>query len=212
MHSLIRFDALRLQLASLSGERSALLRSKDSLDIKQHKTEQDVENIKKARALLQLVAQRTQQELEIRIGALGSLALKTVFPEDPYRIILRFEQKRGRTEACLRFSRERDTMEIKPIDACGGGTVLVAAFALRLTFWKISHNRTAPIIFLDEPFHYLSKDLMDRAGEVLREIARKLNVQIIMVTHEEELLTGVDRVFHVRIQQGVSRVTRKELK
>jgi DNA repair exonuclease SbcCD ATPase subunit len=204
MLTLGRYDAVRNKLLQALGERKGLYRAKREAKIKMLESSTAMENAKKARAFLQLVAQRTQQELEFRVGSLGTLALKAVFPDDPYKIVLRFEQKRGRTEAALRFTREKDSMEIKPIDASGGGAVLVAAFALRLTFWKISHKPTAPVMFLDEPFHFLSKDLMEKASEVLREIAKKLDVQIIMVTHEEELLAGVDRAFVVRKKKGIS--------
>lgn len=209
MDTLTQYDALRRRVDRLCGERDGLLRSKQTAEQELVVAEQEIDNAKKARTVLQLVAQTTQQELEYHVSSLGSMALRAVFPEDPYKIQLRFDQKRGRTEAVLRFIRERDNMEIKPYEACGGGAVLVAAFALRLTFWRMAHKKTAPIMFLDEPFNYLSKDLMEKAAEVLREIAQKLKIQIIMVTHEEELLAGVDRVFSVSIRKGKSRIQRK---
>jgi DNA repair exonuclease SbcCD ATPase subunit len=62
------------------------------------------------------------------------------------------------------------------------------------------------VLILDEPFRYLSTDLQSKASEMLNEISERLGLQIIMVTHEEELVDEVDKTFRVRINKGKSTV------
>ena len=44
----------------------------------------------------------------------------------------------------------------------------------------------------------LSRDLHHKAAEMLKEISEKLGLQIIMVTHSEELIEAADKVFTIR--------------
>ena len=50
---------------------------------------------------------------------------------------------------------------------------------------------------MDEPLKFLSKDLQSRAAEMLQDLSHRLKLQFIIVTHEEQLVEGADRVFRV---------------
>jgi len=166
--------------------------------------EQDrLENLEKAQAVLQAVAQQTQEALSYHVAELVSLALEAVFPL-PYTFKVEFVQKRGKTEADLLF--ERDGMVRDPIDDTGGGVVDVAAFALRVSLWSLQKYKTRPIIILDEPFRFVSANLQPKAIEMLQEISAKLGIQFIIVTHEDEIMEGADKVFKVTNKNGTSRV------
>ena len=159
--------------------------------------------IGKAQALVQEVAQETQEELRYKLADLVTLALQSVFPE-PYRFVVRFTQKRGRTEAEMLV--EREGMEIDPYEASGGGVVDVIAFALRLCLWRLKAKRTRATMILDEPFRFVSRDLQEGVGKMVAKISRELELQLIIVSHEEELISNADKVFRVTIRDGVSTV------
>lgn len=154
----------------------------------------------RAQVIIQQVAQATQQELEYRISELVTLALSSVFPI-PYQFKLRFVVRRGKTEADLLFL--RDGQEIDPLSASGGGVVDVAAFALRVALWRLS-NGLRPVLVLDESFKWISASYLSLAGEMLRSLSGKMGIQIILVTHLEPLIEAADKVFRVRMQNGVS--------
>ena len=159
--------------------------------------------IEQAQKIIQTVAQQTQEELKYNIEEIVTLALSAVF-EDPYEFVIDFVQKRGRTEAKLLFKLGENMID--PLMASGGGPVDIAAFALRIAMWNIKHPRTRPIIILDEPFKFLSRDLQPKAGLMLSEISKKLGIQIIMVTHNEDLIDSADKVIRIKIFKGVSKV------
>ena len=150
--------------------------------------------LEKARKILQTVAQMTQQKLEYHLSEVVSLALDAVF-DNPYRLRLRFEQKRGKTEANLLF--ERDGKSIEPMSASGCGVIDVASFALRVALWSLRRPRTRAVLILDEPFKNLSNDLQERASEMVSLVSERLGIQTIMVTHNQELIKTADRIFHV---------------
>jgi DNA repair exonuclease SbcCD ATPase subunit len=195
---------LRSRLENRKGRRDQLLQGLEQARDRARDQRRLLRNLDRAQAVLQVVAQRTQQELEVQIGGLVTMALAAVFP-DPYEFVLRFEQRRGKTEADLLFS--RDGSEVHPLSASGGGVVDLAAFALRVALWRISSPALRPTIVLDEPFKHLSEDLQPKASALLKEVSSRLGVQFIMVTHSEELVESADRVFQVSLRRGMSRVT-----
>jgi DNA repair exonuclease SbcCD ATPase subunit len=157
----------------------------------------------KARAILQLVAKETQEQLEYKISELVSLGLSAIF-DNPYELVLEYEIKRGKTEAQLLFKRSESV--VKPLLASGGGAVDVAAFGLRVAIWSLKQPRSRNTIVLDEPFRFLSKQHQEKASQLLSEISKKLGIQIIMVTHNPEFIKAADKVFMVSKQNNVSKV------
>ena len=166
----------RLATAQLKAERLALREAK----AKAHA-------LQEALAVAQELAQQVQEEAHAKISDIVTHALSVVF-DQPYAFRIKFEQKRGRTEASLVF--ERLGLEVDPLTASGGGVVDVAAFALRLSALLLSRPQGRKLLILDEPFRYLSRDLRPRLKELLETLAKDLGVQIVMVTHDPELQTG----------------------
>ena len=161
----------------------------------------EVDYTEKARLIIQKVAKATQAELEYYISELVTLAFASVFP-DPYEFGVAFEEKRGKTECRMRFL--RDGHEVNPLSGSGGGPLDIASTTLQFTIWSL--NKTRAIIGLDEPFRFLSRDLQPKAGEMLKEVSKKLGLQILMVTHSEDLAACADKTFHFDIKQGVTHV------
>ena len=117
---------------------------KDEKRLEEEETNQ--KHLEEALLITQTVAKKTQEELEYRISEIVTMALGSVF-DDPYEFCIRFDIKRGKTEATMFFSREGE--EIDPLNASGGGVVDVAALALRLSCYLITRPRPAPIFFFE---------------------------------------------------------------
>ena len=153
--------------------------------------------------IIQQVAKQTQEQLEYRISELVSLAIYAVFHDAPkFKVI--YETKRNKTEAGLWF--DQDGELINPMDADGGGIVDIASFALRVALWSLAADKTDSVLVLDEPFKHLSADLQSKAGKMVKEISARLGLQIIMVSHIDELVDEADKVFRVTQKNKISTV------
>jgi predicted ABC-type transport system involved in lysophospholipase L1 biosynthesis ATPase subunit len=157
----------------------------------------------RAGEVMKMVALKTQQQLQYHISDITTMALDAVFP-DPYELVAEFVQRRNKTECDLLFEREGERVD--PLSASGGGAVDVASFALRVASWSMERPRLRNTLILDEPFRYLSAGLLPKASEMLSRISREMGIQVIMVTHSEELMEGADRVFTVSQRKGISKV------
>lgn len=164
------------------------------------------EDLEAAQAIIQLVAQATQEELKYHVSELVTLALAAVF-EDPYELEVDFQQRRNQTEADIWFV--RDGERVDPLTASGGGAVDVAAFALRISCWSLRKPRTRPILILDEPFQHIKGEADNiKAIQMVKGVSQQLGLQVLMVSDERiplaEIEAGADRVFKIGIKKKVS--------
>jgi ABC-type glutathione transport system ATPase component len=180
-----------------------LLKSQGKLDhlLQQQKTEKEKgeslviykKDLGIAQAFLQSVSAETQSQLKIHIEDIVQLALDSVFPGE-YKFELIYEIKRGKTEANLQFSKNREVInDIFNDDS--GGLVNMAALGLIITAWSLGDTR--PTLFLDEPMKQLSEDLKPYGAEVLKQLSQELGLQFIIISHDKEIIDIADKVFEM---------------
>ena len=95
------------------------------------------------------------------------------------------------------------------INYLSGGEKTSIALAYRLTLNSLIRKETesmkSNLLILDEPTDGFSKTQLSKVRTLLEELHSQ---QIILVSHEKELETYVDNVFHVSRSEEYSRVTR----
>jgi len=192
-------DALSIaqtRFERLKGEKILIERilseKKETLETKKHQ----VEILAKARWVISEVAKLTQERFKDRVETLVTTAIRAVFDRS-FEFILGLERKRNKLE-CQLLVRERE-VEYIPKDDMGGGIVDIISFALRVVLWSMQKPRTRNVLIFDEPMKYVGKgELLDRAGRMLREISRGLGIQLVLVTHEPQLIEMADQAYYVR--------------
>lgn len=152
------------------------------------RAEDNFTHCEQAQQVIQHVVQTVQQTAHKQIAEVVSKCLQTVF-EEPYEFVIRFERRRGKTEAELVFV--RDGIEVQPIDAAGGGVVDLAGFALRLACLILSRPRRRKVLVLDEPFKFVHGDKnRQRVRQLLLSLAKEFDVQFIISTGIPEYHIG----------------------
>lgn len=160
----------------------------------------------KAKTLIQKTAKEIQDDLGVHISKLVNLASASVFT-DPYKIGVVFVERRGKTECDLLFFKDSIGKEpVSPEDSSGGGPLDVVSFALRCVFWAIDRKDRRPIMFLDEPFKFVSTNLHERCSQMLREVSKKLGMQVIMISHLPGIIKSADKIIGVKYKNGKSEI------
>jgi DNA repair exonuclease SbcCD ATPase subunit len=198
----------RNKLERQKGKKEQIEKSISNLQHEIREKQRDLHRHEQAREIVKTVGLSTQQQLQFHISNITSLALESVF-DDPYKLQVEFIQKHNKTECELRFV--RDDMKIKPLDASGFGAVDVAAFALRIASWSMQNPHSRNVMILDEPFKHLKGEQTNlRLLDMIKEISKKLNLQIIMISDErvnrEDIEEKADKVFEVTIKKGISQL------
>ena len=157
-----------------------------------------------AREIVREVGLPTQQQLQVHISDVTSLALESVF-EYPYELLAELVQRK--TECDLYFTRDGNRMD--PMDSSGYGAVDVASLALRIAAWSMQVPKKRNVIILDEPFKFLDgqTDRIERASLMIKELSDKLGIQFIIVTHDNVLSEHADKIFKVQLKNKKSIVT-----
>ena len=201
---------LRQKLERQKGQRSQIEQTLASVKESLTDNKRSLHRHEQAREVIRIVGIETQKSLEYHISDITSLALEAVFP-DPYELKVEFVERRNKTECDLTFVRGEN--QIDPLTASGVGAVDVASFALRIASWSMARPRTRNTIILDEPFKHLKgQEANQRVLDMINEISRKLDVQIIMISDErisrEDIIASADRVFEVsrNTKTGISKV------
>ena len=164
-----------------------------------------LELLETSQAFLQKIAQETQEHLKFQIEDIVNLALETCFPGE-YTFQIDFNISRGKTDAELVFLDQKTGRQVDPMNASGGGVVDLTTFALRIACYALERG-TDNVIVLDEPFRFLSRDLQQRAGEILKTLSERMQLQVIMVSHIGEIIDVADRVFEVKKdEEGISQI------
>ena len=151
------------------------------------KASRTFQRAQEAQEIVQLISQAVQEKVHRRISEVVSSCLSTVF-EDPYEFKINFERKRGKTEADLRFMRRG--LDLSPLNACGGGMIDVAAFALRVSCLMLHRPRLSKLVVIDEAFRFVSSQYRENVRSMLEGLTEDLGLQIVCVTHIEELIVG----------------------
>lgn len=185
------------------GRKKAYEEELEKLNIQLEEASKVVDETNKAKGVFVGFMQSKQDQIVDACTDLGTLMLRAIYG-DEYKLVLSFEVKRGKSDASLKVF--KGNMELSLDEETGGGIVDVAALAMRFALWSLMEPRTSPVFVLDEPARFISKDKLPLMGEILAELSEKLEIQLIMVSHEEELIGIADKSYRVGIEDGVSMV------
>lgn len=198
----------RTKLERQKGQREQLQLNINKLELNIVSDNKSLRRHEKAKEVIRQVGLKTQQQLSYNISEITSLALNTVL-DSPYDLELEFVERRNKTECDIYFV--RDGVKIEPYSG-GGGAVDIAAFALRIASWSMQYPRSRNVLILDEPFKHLKGEHTNRRMlEMVQQISKKLNIQIIMVSDErvsrEATMEATDKLFEISIKKGKTKIT-----
>ena len=186
----------KAELASLREKKAKLL---DSISSNISLLSSSIE----ARDLVSEVGILAQKEIKGVIEELVTQALQAIFGKE-YSFVLEDVINRNKPETnffvCISGRKHSIRGEL------GGGVVDLIAFVLRIILWAISTPRSADILIFDEPMKFIDKEHLVLAGEMVKRLSETLKVQILIVSHEEQIISAADTSYFVEKVDGVSKV------
>jgi len=198
---------LRPRYNELVARRSVLEKDIERIEDEISSKEKSIETYTKARWVLTEVIKNTQEFFKDEVEALITLAVRSVYgPQYAFKM----EFGTANKFECNIFV-EEDGELFKPEDENGGGVLDVLSFALKVVFWASEANRTRNVLILDEPMKFTG-DLLQLAVDMIKEISRRLNIQVILITHDDLLAKMADTAYRVTKVKGKSQLVllRKE--
>jgi DNA repair exonuclease SbcCD ATPase subunit len=99
------------------------------------------------------------------------------------------------------------------LSARGGGLAAVVGLLLRVVLillTRASGKKAPDLLVLDETLAHLSREYLDAAGQFLRTLVDSTGLQLLMVTHQHELVEFADVVYRLRLDAEGRTVATKE--
>lgn len=166
-----------------------LVRTRDKQLEKRKQAKQQVRAAEEAVSLIQQVAIGVQTTIHEKLAVIVSHCLESVFGTK-YRFQIRFRRKRNKTSAEIYLIDEKSGEELDTNNTVGGGIIDVAAFAMRLAVVIMAKPEPRKVLILDEPLKFVSVEYRENARMMMEAVAKEMGVQVIMITHDKELISG----------------------
>jgi len=144
----------------------------------------------------------SQEKFKDKIESLVTMVIQTVF-DRPFTFHLEFQKKRNNIECVPVVKEGKD--EFSPKDDMGGSILDLISFAFRIVLWSLESPRSRNVFILDEPFIWTGS-LIKRVGDALKILSQKLNIQIILVSHENDLIEICDKAWRISHNGEMSEV------
>lgn len=192
-----------------AGQRDAVLGQHQYVESELQRQDAEIKLNEQVRYLLQKISEQARESARKTLEDTVTSALQYIFGSD-YRFVIEIEQKGGRTEAEFYVESPApgapgEFMRLSPEDSRGGGIVDIVGLALRLAVMRIhSDPKVADVLIMDEPGKHVSLNYSHLLADFLKWASSYFHMQVIMVTHNEDLAAVADQSFLVQQTDGTS--------
>lgn len=100
--------------------------------------------------------------------------------------------------------------EVDPLSAKGGGVVEVTAVLLRVILLYLNRHRLRQVLILDENVSHLALEYVPAMAGLLRQLADRLGIQIILVTHQQGFIEAADVIVRASKVKGITQLEIEE--
>lgn len=199
-----RARAHRRVLDAKAGELRSLQVRVEELRIEIADLGTDAETWDRVTVLLNSIGEEEQQRAQATIEALVTRGLQTIFgPTLSFHILQSVRAKSTVAEFVVRTTHGvDDVVETPVLDARGGGMAAVIGFLLRVVVMLLTGRES--FLVLDESFAMVSEDYLEPLGDFLRELVERTGIQVLMVTHQAELVPFADRAYRFTQDAGIT--------
>ena len=201
----VRIATRRRELDLLNGEaRMVLTRAKD-VKLELDSLREEVLLFEKSGILLNSIGEERQIKAQDTIEKLVTRGLQQIFDDTlSFHIIQKVKANSASVEFIVRTALPDGGIVDTPVmDARGGGLAATIGFLLRVVILLLKGGQSQDnILVIDESFSHVSAEYLPAVSEFLRELVEKTGLQIIMVTHQDELTEAADTVYRFSARDG----------
>lgn len=187
----------RRRLDRTTAERELLIRQRKQLELQHNEKSVELDKLAQVIRLMESLADAGQKEMIGLITKIATVGMTEVFGS-PILLVAEVREKRGTQGLELKLVIDGN---LRDLDQVGGGLIDVLSFILQVAVVKLMG--AAPVLLLDEPFKHLSKNYLPRISQLVNSLASLMGMQIVIVTHENQLVTG-DFVYRLELKDGAT--------
>lgn len=193
----IRMDAVRVETALQS-----LRKQKDSSESRIEALQADLEVVE---LCLELFKRFIDKEITEDVNAIRDLqmeGLSEVFHDRDLRVRAEVDESRGRVSVNFLTVTTSGGVEFSgKVDSSFGGSIaVIQGILFRVSM--IFRRGMRPLLLLDETLRFVEKSYADRAVRLLQALAERLQLDILLITHDEDVVSAANRVYRISYVDG----------
>lgn len=183
---------LQQRASKINGVYSTLKSQKISLDNEVESLDQDIDLLVKTSAVLKhLLDTMVKDEID-KMAGLVTYGLRTIFDDQDLTFMPVVSKKNNR----IHIELITQNGEIKGgFGSFGGSVAVIEGFLLRILC--ILKLKLARLLLLDETFAPVGDLYVPNTSLLIAQMANKLDMDILLVTHQKEFQTHADHVYQV---------------
>jgi hypothetical protein len=178
---------------------------RDALDRQIEENDRRIADLEREEELLELVANliRRLVDAEVTDGVravekLQTEGLQEIFYDQELSVRAEVEESRGKVAVTLLTQRrQKDGSFVEGVaDQSFGGSVLtMQSILMRVTV--IFRRELRPLLLLDETLGAVARRYVDRAARFLSTLCKRLDLDVLLITHDEALISAAHRAYDV---------------
>lgn len=188
------------------GEYSSLVQRQQKLDQEIKSQKERIDVYEKALIVTQKLTELSRQETFDKIASIITTALQDI--KDPtltFKINYKLERNQPTTEFVVFNTKYKTEMDV--MASCGGTIVDLVEFPLKVSLLLKWQPQLSRILVLDESFKHVAAVDRFALANFIHQLSERLGLQIILVSHSDELTAHAHRVFKVSHDGTKSNVT-----
>lgn len=188
-------------------EKAKTLRS--ALQERIEENEAQIKELMNEEELLDLVANLIRRLIDVEVTdgvkaveKLQTEGLQEIFHDQKLTVRAEVEEQRGKVSVTLLTGRELKDGSIVEgsADTSFGGSVLtMQSVLMRITV--IFRRQMRPLLLLDETLVAVANKYVDRAARFLSTLSERLNLDILLITHDEALVSAASNAYYVTYEK-----------
>lgn len=161
------------------------------------------ERLERVSLLLNSIGEQRQADAQQLIERVVTEGLRTIFDRSlSFHVVPVTKGKTSGVEFLVRTDLGDEAIETPVLEVRGGGVSAVIGVLLRITILLLSGDKLRRVLVLDESFAMVSSDHLEALGQFLRTLVDRTHLQVIMVTHQDDLKEHADRVYRFSSVNG----------
>jgi hypothetical protein len=202
-HLIEQVRGLRASLSRVQGRRDACVRrlADAEKEVLRLVVEEDV--LDRVCNLFRILIDREVVDNAQTAERLLSEGLRTIFDDLNLSVRTEVDVQRGKVSVDLYTVQTQPngvTTEAASTDAFGGSVSVVQSILLRVVV--VMRRGLRPLLLLDESLAAVAEQYVPRVGLFLSELATRMGLDILVVTHNTTLVEAADKAYRIRKDTG----------
>lgn len=190
---MINISELQSRVDRIDGFYQSLQENKNKLEIETENLKKEMELLKKSSAVLKHLLDVMVKDEISKMAGLITYGLKTVFEDQNLTFKPIITKKNDKIYIELNTENNGISGEF---GSFGGSVAVIESFLLRILC--ILKMNKAKFILLDETFAAVGQEYVSNTSKLISEISKKLDLDILLVTHQREFQQYADRVYRIK--------------